>query len=213
MTNLLFDLDGTLVDSREGILSSLKLAFASLDRETPSDSQLEGVIGPPIHQSISHLLNTRDEKLIWQAVRAYRQHYAEVGINGHAVYDGLANTLEYLKTAGARMFVATSKPVTFAAQIIQQHGLSDFFKTVYGSELDGTRSDKGELIAYVLASEGLSPDTCLMIGDRKHDIIGAVKNSVDSAGVLWGYGSRDELVVAGANRILERPSCLTDLVD
>jgi phosphoglycolate phosphatase len=145
-------------------------------------------------------------------VYAYRQCYAEVGIDGHTVFDGIADTLQYLKAAGARMFVATSKPVTFASQIIQQHGLSGVFQTVYGSELDGTRADKTELIAYVLASERLSPDTCIMIGDRKHDIIGAIKNSVGSAGVLWGYGSRDELVEAGAERVVERPSCLRTMI-
>lgn len=200
------------MDSRTGIVSSYKYAFAKLGLEIPTDAQLEGVIGPPLHVSLGVLLETEDQQLIWEGVRAYRECYAELGITGHAVYDGLTGSLEVLKTAGASLFVATSKPVVFASKIIRQHGLSGFFQTVYGSELDGTRADKGDLIAHLLMSESLSPDTCVMIGDRKHDMIGAVKNGVRPVGVLWGYGSRDELLEAGAEQFVEHPTGLPGLV-
>lgn len=200
------------MDSRAGIVSSFQYAFTKLGREIPTHAQLEDAIGPPLHLSLGVLLKTEDQQLIWEGVRAYRECYAELGITGHAVYDGLTGSLEVLKTAGASLFVATSKPVVFASKIIRQHGLSGFFQTVYGSELDGTRADKGDLIAHLLMSESLSPDTCVMIGDRKHDMIGAVKNGVRPVGVLWGYGSRDELLEAGAEQFVEHPTGLPGLV-
>jgi len=209
--NLFFDLDGTLVDPREGIFSSLKFAFSSLGREVPTESQLEDAIGPPIQVSFASFLDTDDQRLIWQAVNAYREHFAGVGITGNVVYEGMTDALELLRIAGARLFVATSKPVVFASEIIRQHGLSGYFQAVYGSELDGTRSDKGELIAHVLASEILSAGGCQMIGDRKHDMIGALKNSVRPVGVLWGFGSRSELMEAGAEQLLEYPANLAGL--
>jgi len=211
LVNLFFDLDGTLVDPREGIFASLQFAFSSLGRETPTNSQLEEAIGPPIHVSFANFLNTQDQRLIWQAVNAYREHFAEVGITGNSVYEGMTDTLERLRLAGASLFLATSKPIVFASKIIRQQGLSGYFKTAYGSELDGTRSDKGELIAHVLASESLSAGGCQMIGDRKHDMIGAIKNSVRPVGVLWGFGSRSELMEAGAEQLLEYPACLAGL--
>lgn len=211
--NLLFDLDGTLVDSSEAIFSSLKFAFSKLGLEEPTRCQLESAIGPPMHLSFAGFLNTQDEQLIWQGVNAYREHFAKVGITDNVVYDGITDTLETLRVAGARLFVATAKPIIFASQILQLHGLSGFFQTAYGSELDGTYSDKGELISYLLASESLAPNTCVMIGDRKHDMIGAIKNNVRPMGVLWGFGSRDELMDAGAEQIFDQPGGLTVLLD
>jgi len=211
--NLLFDLDGTLVNPSEGILSSLRYAFSSLGMEAPPRPQLEDAIGPPLQVALGNLLASDDQRLIWRAVTAYREHFAEVGIAGNVVYDGICDTLEALKSAGARLFLATSKPIVFASKIIRQHGLSGFLHNAYGSELDGTHSDKADLIAHLLSSERIEPATGVMIGDRRHDIVGASKNAVRPVGVLWGYGSREELAEAGADWLIDRPVQLNALLE
>lgn len=211
--NLLFDLDGTLVNPGEGILASLRYAFSRLGLEAPPGPRLEDAIGPPLQVALGNLLGTDDQQLIWRGVAAYREHFAEVGITGNVVYDGMSDALELLSSAGASLYLATSKPIIFASKIIRHHGLSGFFRNAYGSELDGTRSDKGELIAHVLSSERIAPATGVMIGDRRHDVIGASKNLVRPVGVLWGYGSREELAEAGAEWLAERPAQLGALLE
>ena len=205
---ILFDLDGTLANPREGIVASLKFALAQAGREAPGDSELEATIGPPIHLAMSSLLETADESIIAAGVAAYRDEFSRVGVSGNTVYPGIIDVLRALHASGTSLYVATSKARHFAEKIIATHGLSEFFAGVYGSELDGTRSDKGELIAYLLQRESLSPTACVMVGDRKHDILGAKANRVAAIGVLWGFGSREEFESCGAETVVERPSQL-----
>lgn len=203
--NLLFDLDGTLADPQQGILASMRYAFAKLQLPCPEESVLQAAIGPPLHIGFAEMLGTDDEQLAWDAVQAYRECFREVGITGNAVYDGIAETLEAFASGGNRLFLATSKPIVFAADIISEHGLAQYFNGAYGSELDGTRSNKAELIAHILQTEQLDARDSAMIGDRRHDMAGAVSNGVLPVGVLWGFGSRQELSAAGARRLVERP--------
>ncbi len=205
---ILFDLDGTLADPRKGIISSLKFAIAQFGRDMPTDAELEVTIGPPIHHAMASLLGTSDDSLIAAAVAAYRDEFSRVGVAGNLVYPGIVEVLQAFHLAGNSLYVATSKAQHFAEKIIAAHGLSEFFQGVYGSELDGTRSDKGELIGYLLQRESLSASSCTMIGDRKHDIVGAKANSVPAIGVLWGFGSRAELEYCGADRIIDCPAQL-----
>jgi phosphoglycolate phosphatase len=206
---LLFDLDGTITDSRPGIIASLRHALHALGREAPPEAQLLRFIGPPTHDAFPEILDSRDPELVERAIAFYRDRYGAIGLFESTVYPGVAEGLKALATAGHSLWVVTSKPQVYAVQMIEHFGLRSLFVNVYGSELSGVRGNKGDLIAYVVAAEALAPETTWMIGDRKHDILGAKKNAVHAAGVLWGYGARAELEDAGAERIF---ASMADLV-
>jgi phosphoglycolate phosphatase len=146
-------------------------------------------------------LGTDDPELNARTIAIYRERYAKLGLFESSVYPGISSGLSALSAAHFRLFVVTSKPEVFAKRIIDHFELGPHFERVYGSELTGERSDKGELIQHVLANEGLSDSKTWMIGDRMHDIRGAKQNRLRSAGVLWGYGSRAELTEAGADAL------------
>lgn len=136
---------------------------------------------------------------------AYREYFAETGLLENELYDGVPQMLAALNEMGLRCYVATSKPAVYAQQIVAHFGLSGYFMQVYGSELDGTNANKGDLICHILAAENLLPAQTIMIGDRKHDMLGAQVNSVLAVGVLYGYGSHDELKKYGATYLVENP--------
>jgi phosphoglycolate phosphatase len=207
-----FDLDGTLTDPREGIVRCLKYALQELGTPSPTDTELTRYIGPPLHASFAALLNSTDAVLIARAVALYRQRFAAKGLYENILYPGIAHALRALQARGAVLYVVTAKPTVFAAQILTHLGLSNFFRNVYGSELDGTRADKKELIAHVLAEEGVTARRAIMVGDREQDIQGAVQNGVRPVGVLWGYGSRQELLRAGASVLCAEPATLPAVV-
>jgi phosphoglycolate phosphatase len=145
-------------------------------------------------------------------VTLYRERFATVGMFENNPYSGIGDALAQLHDSGANLFVATSKPYVFAERIVEQLGPSQFFRAVYGSELDGSKAAKRDLIAHVLRAESLSPSETLMIGDRAHDVLGAKANGVFSIGVLWGFGSREELATAGAGVLCEEPEMLVEPV-
>jgi phosphoglycolate phosphatase len=207
-----FDLDGTLTDPREGIVRCLKHALQGLGVPSPTDKDLEQYIGPPLHANFASLLNSTDAELIGQAVALYRRRFAATGMYENAVYPGIENALLMLQAHDVLLYVVTSKPTVFAKQILAHFGLSRFFQNIYGSELDGTRSDKQELIAHVLAEESIAARNTVMVGDRKHDVRGAITNGVLPLGVLWGYGSRQELAQAGASFLCESPGTLVEIL-
>lgn len=210
--NVLFDLDGTLIDSREGIVASLRHAFRALGLPVPAEVDLAAMIGPPLHVALRGLLDTSDSLLIARCVAAYRQHYAKVGVHGHRLYPDIVQTLETLRARGVRLYVATSKPVLFARRILAGLHLDHQFLAIHGSELDGSRADKAELIAHLLTQERLDPQACVMIGDRHFDIVGARANAMRAIGVSWGIGSREELHAAGAYAIVDTPGALPALL-
>jgi phosphoglycolate phosphatase len=208
ITSIFFDLDGTLCDPREGIVRCLQHALRELGHTPPPDDQLLGYIGPPLHDSFATLLNSGDTDLAKQAVELYPERFASTGIFENTLYAGILEALEKLKSQHRELHVATSKPTTFAGQIVDHLGLRGFFQNIYGSELDGTRADKRELIAHILEKEQIHPRDAVMVGDREHDIKGAIANGVRPVGVLWGYGSREELTEAGASVLCETPESL-----
>lgn len=210
--NVLFDLDGTLMDPKVGIIGCFKYALDALRIASPGDRELERFIGPPLRESFSMLLRTVNGGLVEQAVTLYRERFATVGMFENNLYSGIGDALAQLRDSGANLFVATSKPGVFAERIVQHFGLSQFFRAVYGSELDGSKAAKRDLIAHVLRAESLSPAETLMIGDRAHDVFGAKANGVFSVGVLWGYGSAEELATAGAGVLCEEPEMLVEAV-
>jgi len=205
LSNILFDLDGTLIDSKAGITRSIQYALSKLDMEVPETSKLEWCIGPPIESSFSRLLNTVDKKLIANAVKNFRNRFKSKGIYENTVYKGIPEALDILKNTGMKIYLATSKPRIFARQIMDFQSLSKYFISIYGSELDGKHSDKGELIEYILRSENLASSETIMIGDRHHDIIGGKENGIYTALVTYGYGSDDELNKSKPDFIFNNP--------
>jgi phosphoglycolate phosphatase len=211
MSAILFDLDGTLSDPKPGITRSIQFALEKLGREVPPADDLTWCIGPPLLGSLEKILGDRAEAE--EALRLYRERFAEIGLYENALYPGILSALATLSGDGHRLFVATSKPTVFADRIIAHFELSDFFEAVYGSELDGTRTDKGELLAHIVRETGIDPQAATMIGDRSHDIIGARKNGMQTLGVLYGYGSEAELRNAGADALVRSPDELPGLLD
>ena len=190
--NILFDLDGTLTDPRLGITRSIQFALEQLGIDEPDLAQLEHFIGPPLLQQFMHQYGF-DEAKAWEAVGFYRQRFKVTGLYENLVFDGVFELLDELADQGRTLYIATSKPWVFAHEIARHFDFARHFKLIYGSELDGTRTNKVELIAHLMAEEGLDPATTLMIGDRKHDLIGARSNGLDAAAVGYGFGSREEL--------------------
>jgi phosphoglycolate phosphatase len=210
--NLLFDLDGTLTNPREGILACIKHALEELKVDSPPDRTLEAMIGPPLRESFSALLGANHDERIDRAITLYRERFLAKGLYENALYPGIREALGQLREAGHALFVATSKPTVYARRIIAHFELGIFFDAVHGSELDGTNSDKVKLIEYVLSVEALKSSRTIMIGDRAHDIAGAKANCLVPIGALWGYGSREELIAAGAETLCQKPDSLLDAV-
>jgi phosphoglycolate phosphatase len=199
---LLFDLDGTLTDSLPGILASIKHALGALGVPCPPDEALVRLIGPPTRDAFRTLLASDDDAYIERAVGSYRERFGTIGLFESSLYPGVPEALGALRAAGFRLWVVTSKPRVYADRVIDHFGLRSAFEWVQGPELSGEQT-KADLIAQVLAREALPPGDTWMIGDRSHDVVGAKKNGVHSAGALWGYGSREELAAAGAEVMFE----------
>lgn len=191
--NILFDLDGTLTDPREGITRSIQYALAKLGIDEPDLTRLEHFIGPPLLQAFMQFYRF-DEAKAWEAVNFYRERFKVTGLYENRVFDGVGELLAELQEQGRTLYIATSKPWVFAREIARHFDFARHFKVIYGSELDGTRTNKVDLIGHLLAEEGLDPAQTLMIGDRKHDLIGARSNGLDAVAVGYGFGSRQELV-------------------
>ena len=213
LSNILFDLDGTLTDPKEGITRCVQFALDQLDVTSPGVDQLDWCIGPPLRDSFSQLLNTKDGPLLDQALSHYRKRFSEFGIFENVIYPGVVPSLRRIKAARIFVFLATSKPKVFAKQILDYFNLSSFFDGVYGSELNGHLSDKGELVAHILDAENLDPKVTLMVGDRSYDIIGGKKNGIMTAAVSCGYGSREELVSSKPDFIFDTISDLAAFIE
>ena len=207
---LLFDLDGTLTDPRQGFVGSVRFALERLGAKPPHDEVLASFIGPPLRGTFSTLLGTDSATRVEQAVEAYRERYMELGIYETRRYDGITEMLDGVRALADRVFVATSKPWVSAVKVVRHLGLGDAFDGVYGPELDGSRDDKALLIAHLLEREGVPADQAVMVGDRAADIVAATANAVEPIGVLWGYGSAEELRNAGARRLVGTPAGLVE---
>jgi phosphoglycolate phosphatase len=206
--HILLDLDGTLTDPREGIVGCIRHALERMGHSSPGDEELARYIGPPLHEGFAEILGCEDKPVIDRAVALYRERFTDIGLYENGVYEGIVPVLATLRELGATLYLCTAKPLVYAERIVEHFGLRHFFKALYGSELDGTRTRKTDLIAYVLERESLDPSSTYMVGDRAHDVIGARANGVNPIGVLWGYGSREELVGAGAIVLCEHPAAL-----
>jgi phosphoglycolate phosphatase len=202
---LFFDLDGTLTDPERGITQCITYALSSLGRPSPPIAFLRRYIGPPLRGTFAELLGTTDESAIDAALGWYRRRFVEVGMYENEVYSDVPSGLATLRERGHRLWVTTSKPEVYARRILEHFELTVLFHEIYGSELSGKHANKGALIAHILERERLEPSDVWMIGDRGHDIIGGRANNTRTMGVLWGYGSEEELLSA-------KPDCLADSI-
>lgn len=203
--NILFDLDGTLTDPFEGITKCIAYAIVELGGKKPNREDLRWCIGPPLKNSLATLLDTDDDALAEKALSLYRERFSSVGLFENNLYAGIIEALNALIEEGHALYVATAKPAVYAERIIEHFDLGRYFHSVYGSDLDGTRNDKAELIAHILGKESIAGSDTIMIGDRKHDMIGAKANGVSGIGVLWGFGTQEELEKSGARRCISHP--------
>jgi phosphoglycolate phosphatase len=210
--SVLLDLDGTLVDSYPGILASCVAALRALGHKPDESLDIRRAIGPPLEEIMQTLLQSYGDDRVDQAVAAYRQHYGETGFLGSVAYPGIGKSLEEMKQAGFQIYLATSKRVIFSNRILDHLKLTSYFDGIYGSVPSGELDHKPELLAHILSKHSLSPSHSLMVGDRRHDISGAHSVGMRGLGVLWGYGTHDELETAGADQLVSVPADLASSV-
>jgi phosphoglycolate phosphatase len=220
--DLLIDLDGTMTDPQAGIIASVQYALRELNCVVPEASKLTWVIGPPLRDTFPELGVAADR--VEHALTLYRTNYtgkgAEPGTQQATnpamyeatVYPGIPEMLARLRETGHRLIVCTSKPHVYARPILTHFKLASLYSAIHGSELDGRNDDKADLIAHIIRTEAVDPTNAVMIGDRKYDIRGAKANGLPSIGVLWGYGSHDELTSAGATVLCGTPGELPDRI-
>jgi phosphoglycolate phosphatase len=206
--SVLLDLDGTLIDSYPGILASCLAALRSLGHEPDEALDLRHAIGPPLEEIMQNLLLKYGDDRVGEAVAAYRRFYGESGFLGSVPYPGIGKSLEELKRAGFRIYLATSKRADFANRILDHLKFTTYFDGIHGSVPSGELDHKPELLAHILSKQSLLPSHCVMVGDRRHDISGAHSVGMRGLGVLWGYGTRDELETAGADQLVGSPTDL-----
>lgn len=205
ITNILFDLDGTLTDPYEGITRCIRYAMTELGSEPPENDDLHWCIGPPLIDSFKQLLNTTDRHLLERAVQLYRRRFGDTGLFENRVYPGIPEKLASLQEQGYRLFVATSKPFIFAEQILQHFNLSHFFEAIHGSQLNGNLTHKPQLVRHILVHEVLDPEQSMIIGDRKYDIVGGKCNGLITGAVTYGYGTIEELTAEDPDMVFNTP--------
>ena len=212
MKAILFDLDGTLTNSQLGITTCVAYALESFGIHTENPEELRKFIGPPLKESFVKYYNMTDGEGD-RAVEKYRERFATVGLYENEVYAGIPELLQKLKAQGKTLLVATSKPTVYSDKILEHFGLKEYFSYIAGSELDGTRVNKAEVIQYALEQMKITEsEKIVMIGDKEHDMIGAGICGVDSIGVLYGFGEREELENHGATYIAETVSDLEKIL-
>ena len=209
--DILFDLDGTLVDPKPGIIGSVQYALRGLGLPVPDLDALTWAIGPPLRDTFPRLGVA--PTAVETALELYRENYSGAlgtppAMYQADVYEGIENELEALRRADCRLIVATSKPHVFAKPILREKGLAPYFTAIHGAELDGTRDDKANLIAHIIDVEKVDPANAVMIGDRKFDLVGAKKNNLRAIGVTWGYGTLAELREANPTAMCDHPKDL-----
>jgi len=207
-THVYFDLDGTLTDPFAGITRCILYAVDQLGFPQPSPEYLRSCIGPPLYDTFPEMVG---QELTLQAIDLYRERFDDIGWQENVLYDGIHDALAAIAATGHSLYVATSKPRIAAQRIVEHFDLAPYFESVYGCELDGTRSNKVELLKYAI-QQNPAAEQRMMIGDRSHDLIGAISNDMHAVGVAYGYGSEVELQDAGATAIAASPDELPELV-
>ena len=210
-THLFLDLDGTLSDSAPGIVRSAQYALEAFGIHVDNLDDLLCFVGPPLEESFQEFYHLTPSQAD-EAVKVYRRRYEKIGVYENALYPGIPQFLDKARQAGKVLMVATSKPQRMADLVLSHFGIADRFAFVGGRE-DSSRRTKEEVIRYVMKENGLTrTEDIVMIGDRKHDVLGAKAVGMDSVGVLYGYGSRDEFQAAGATYIVDTLKELEELL-
>jgi len=212
LATILFDLDGTLTNPKKGIAASVGYALERVGSDISlTQEELNNWIGPPIHLSFKKIFD--DPAEVEKATVNFRERFSTLGLYENEVYDGVYDAVATLKGRGHKLVVATSKPSIYAIKIMNHFELTRYFMAVHGSELNGTRSDKSELISWIKTQYSRKDQPAVMVGDRRYDIIGAKNNDIPAIGVLYGYGSKEELAGAGAICLCERPADVTEALE
>lgn len=210
MLAILFDLDGTLIDSAPGIIGSYQHAMRIFGVEPLAAQDMRWVVGPPARNTMPKLIGADQD--IEQAVQVYRRYYVEQRLFDAVVYAGIAEALAELTAMPARLFVCTAKPIGFAVRLIDHFGMKDRFEAVYGSDLEGRFDDKGLLIEHIVAAQRLDLKRTIMVGDRANDMRAAARHAIPAVGALWGYGDAEELTGTGATILCASPHELAGTV-
>ena len=211
MLNLFFDLDGTLIDPQEGLTKAIQVSLEKMgEKDIPTSHELRWCIGPPLWNSFEVLLGPGAD--IGEAMDYYREYFTDDGMYQADVYDGIGEMFDSFHQVDAQMFIATSKPAIYAQEIIEHFGIHAHVERLFGSELDGTNSDKTELLKFALDETGADPAKSVMIGDRQFDIFGARNNDIPSVGALWGFGDPEELHLAEADSLAGTPEEVPEIV-
>lgn len=213
---ILFDLDGTLTNPREGITKSVQYALKHYGIQVDDLDSLCPFIGPPLSASFEKYYGF-DRETAREAVLVYREYFTDRGWRENLEFPGMHEMLNRLQQAGKHLMVATSKPEIFAERILRHFGLDRYFEIVGGSDLEETRVKKGDVIRYVLERAGIGTDSgsvarVVMVGDREHDVLGAAELGMDCVGVLYGFGSREELEQSGAWAVAESVEALGEIL-
>lgn len=201
---ILFDLDGTLTDSQDGIMNAIEYSLKTYGITVQDRNSLRPFLGPPLSESMQKYYGFDRIKAV-EAVERFREYYNTRGLFENRVYPGVETMLKTVRDAGCRLFVATSKPEQVAQEILEHFGLAEYFDYIGGATPDDSRVKKADVVRYVLDMAKIArPLEAVMVGDRKHDILGARQNGLESVGVLYGYGDRQELEEAGADYLAEQ---------
>lgn len=209
---ILFDLDGTLTDPMIGITKSVQYALRSYGIQVERLEDLCPFIGPPLRDSFMKYYGF-DSDQATEAIWKYREYFSMTGLYENKEYAGIKEMLAALRDEGKKLYVATSKPELFAKKILEHFQMAEYFTFIGGASMDETRVKKGDVIGYVLEENQITDlSQVVMVGDREHDVIGAKEAGIESVGVLYGYGSREELEEAGANEIVSTVEALRNLL-
>lgn len=209
---IIFDLDGTLVDSRPAILSSLRHVQAHHGVRPADDDDLQWALGPPLREIMSRLLDTEDVLTIDKGVATYRAHHVSVCVSHASPFSGIREALVQLRKSGRTLFVCTSKLEQVARRVLEHFNLAHYFRDVYGSDLDGRLACKEDLLRALLGREHVDPARSVMVGDREHDVIGARAVGMRACAVTYGYGSAAEIEAAKADWLCDSPAQLPEVL-
>lgn len=207
---ILFDLDGTLTDSGEGIINCVTLALNHFGLPVPSREELRVFVGPPLRDTFMDFGVT--EENVEEAVRVFRSRYMTVGKFENTPYEGIREMLAVLKSHGHRMFIATSKPEVLAVEILEKFELAQYFEIICGAVLNNSRDKKEEVIAYLLEQVG-SVENVVMVGDTHFDVLGAKAHGIPTIGVSWGYGKTEDMLNAGAVSVADSTDELIRMIE
>jgi phosphoglycolate phosphatase len=212
LSNIFFDLDGTLTDSKEGIVNCIYYALEKLGYPVPEGFNVNDCLGPPLRLSFRRLLKTNEEALIERAVAIYRERFSTIGLFENRVYPGIPELLSALRENDFKLYVVTTKPRVFAERIIEHFQLAQRFVAIYGTELNGQFDNKADLIEFILKARQLRAEETVMVGDKREDITAGQANRTGTIGVTYGYGTRREITEAAPDDICGSPEEIGQII-